>query len=80
MIGRAVPQNYLADAKRRLSEAYALLDARIDDLNASEPAGSLHDRLVVARECVRDAIDRVEHAEQAIGAGRPEQSAPPPSA
>ena len=61
-----MPRDFLADAKRRLGEAYALLDARIDDLKVSDPRGALRDRLIVARGCVRDAIMKVEHAEEAI--------------
>lgn len=64
-----MPRDFLADAKRRLNEAYAMLDARIDDLKATDPQGSLRDRLIVARECVRDALTKVEHAEEAITGG-----------
>lgn len=75
-----MPRDFLADAKRRLGEAYALLDARIDDLKRSDPQGSLRDRLVVARECVREALTKVEHAEEAITIGddeaRPPQTTP----
>lgn len=77
----AMPRDFLADAKRRLGEAYALLDARIDDLKVSDPQGALRDRLIVARECVRDALTKVEHAEEAITAGDDQagsrQSTPP---
>ena len=66
-----MPQNSLADAKRRLSEAIALLESRITQLAQSDPHGSLHDRLVVARECIRDAIRKVEHAEEAIKGDSP---------
>lgn len=63
---RNMPQDSLDDAKLFLREAVALLERRIVALAQSAPHGSLHDRLVVARECIRDAMRKVEHAEQAI--------------
>ena len=73
-----MPRNFLADARQRLSESYALLDARIDDLKQSGCGESLCDRLVVARECVRQAIESVEHAEQAVAGESVDGRAPSP--
>ena len=61
-----MPQHSLSDAKHRLKDAVAILESRIADVSRSDPHSSLHDRLAVAREFVLDAIEKVEHAEEAI--------------
>lgn len=61
-----MPQHSLADAKVRLNEVMAILESRIAEQAKSDPHGPLHDRLVVARECIRDALDKVQHAEEAM--------------
>lgn len=66
-----MPQHSLTDARRCLEEALKLIDSRIADLAQSDPGGPLRDRLVVVRECIRDAIEKVGHAEEAISAGQP---------
>lgn len=61
-----MPRAFVADAKRRLSRMFALLNARIDELKTSDPHGSFRDHLIVSCERVRDALRRVEHAEEAL--------------
>ena len=52
-----MPQHSLEDAKFHLNDAMAILETRIAELADTDPLSAFRDRLVVARECVRDAID-----------------------
>lgn len=66
-----MPQHSLSDAKHRLQDAAAILESRNRRGLAVRSTCSLHDRLVVAREFVLDAIEKVEHAEEAISGDKP---------
>lgn len=61
----AMTRDYFVEANRRLNEAFALLNAWIDDL---KPDGEIavRDRAIIARECVKEALDRTADVENAI--------------
>lgn len=59
-------QNPFAEANRRLHEAFALLDVWIRQMTPPGPNATIHDRAVVVRECVRQALDRMGDLEDAI--------------
>ena len=67
-----MPRDALGDTKKHLMRAFALLHEGLDALTGSEADLSLRSRLIVARECIRDAIAKVEHAEEAILGETPE--------
>ena len=55
----------LAESKRRLTEAYALLSGWIDELAQSRRNEPTHDRLLIARDYVRSALSWLGEVEEA---------------
>ena len=61
-------RDYLAESKDRLGEADALLSAWMDELRTCGGHGSTHDRLVLARQSLKDALEWLDEVEEAIRA------------
>ena len=65
-------RDHFTEAKRRLHESFALLDSWIEDLKTQEESVSIHDRAMLIREAVRDALHQIGHLEDAIRARQQE--------